>query len=76
MIVGGYTLHLYCDGEPCKGGPSITLEHQYSFQFADFAGHNEADTKQQARKAGWRFSNCKVYCPACNAVTGARLIRS
>jgi len=63
MIVGGYSLHLYCDGarhaelHPNKLG---SLD-------AEFAGHDEADCNRQARRKGWRLNKQqgKAYCPAC-----------
>lgn len=52
MIVGGYTLDLYCDVEGCD-------------EQADFAGHSAGDARKLARQAGWvvRLSTNECLCP-------------
>lgn len=56
MIVGGYTLDLYCDSEK---------EHPYQKDSVSVAGINGADARKKARKWGWvindRDGTC--YCP-------------
>lgn len=60
MIVGCYTLHLYCDfnadhapGEQCYMG--------------EFTGHSMTASYKEARHAGWRVypAQQKAKCPAC-----------
>lgn len=63
MIVGAYTLHLYCDGprhrelHPNKVG---SLD-------AEFTGYSEADCNKQARAKGWRLDhkNGRCRCARC-----------
>lgn len=72
MIVGGYDLHLYCDtgnDAPDTVNPA-TVPHLHGYLGggqSEYAGHNEADCKRQAKKAGWHFArDDRVYCPKCN----------
>ncbi len=63
MIVGCYTMDLYCanwhdkDPSTCVG-----VSPGYAPQFT---GQTEAQCKRQARKAGWKFSRWDAICPAC-----------
>ena len=62
MIVGGYTLHLYCD---------FAGVHEYrdAFGFAEFSGDNQRKAEGDARRRGWRFhivdGQRLVKCPKC-----------
>lgn len=61
MIVGGYSLHLYCDD------PSHKVRHPHQFQSldAEIDGPNELDCRRQARARGWLFRAGKCICPVC-----------
>jgi hypothetical protein len=64
VIVGTYTLDLYCDccrpyerrGTGTKRGP-----HPEQFVFK-----SERETMRQARKEGWTFRKGKCRCRACS----------
>lgn len=62
MIVGGYSLHLYCDY------PDDDWRH-LDLGKVEIAGHNEADCKRQAKAKGWSldFGLYKALCPGCKA---------
>jgi len=62
MIIGCYTLHLYCDVPKCtynnKGGSYIPDE---------FTGETGGECRNAARKAGWRLlADGNACCPECN----------
>lgn len=59
MIVRGYTVDLYCDGD----GP-----HGYREDTASFGGETYQDCAKQARAQGWRLSHdrTRALCPKCN----------
>lgn len=63
MIVGGYTLHLYCDS-PFKHsyGDVGTYENP-----ANYVSHDGATCRQHARRDRWRLSlvHNLALCPAC-----------
>ncbi len=62
MIVGGYSLHLYCDHPRHK---ELHPTHFTSLD-ADYSGYTEVDCKRQARNDGWTFSrDYKCYCKTC-----------
>jgi hypothetical protein len=50
MIVGGYSLDLYCDAPGCKNART------------DFYGPNQTAAKQEARAKGWSFSKDRRRC--------------
>ena len=60
MIVGCYTLDLYCeeDGHPHEYNE---FPHQYIHEFG-------STCRRMARKDGWILDrqNCKAICPKCN----------
>lgn len=63
MIVGGYSLHLYCDSErECKA----IRESWMTPTFGEFEGTNEADCNRQAKRRGWKIRNGKCFCPLCS----------
>lgn len=69
MIVGGYTLDLYCDNSEIKAG-EVTDRHGHDFQ--EFPHQFYAETgeacRRKARKQGWRLDMRgagKAYCPKC-----------
>jgi hypothetical protein len=78
MIVGCYTIHLYCDTGNAKPGmtddgkPYSERVHGYEQGFGEFTGHTEGECKRAARRAarraGWRFGrDGRVYCPRCES---------
>jgi hypothetical protein len=58
MIVGCYSLHLYCDNEDA--------EHPYREFPHTFTGELGRKCRQEARRAGWTIRGTKAYCPLCN----------
>lgn len=67
MIVGGYTLDLYCrngrvsEGKGCKHPGERGMEAAVG----QFTGQTEREARKAARAAGWRFSIDDVTCPYC-----------
>lgn len=63
MIVGCYSMDLYCDTNHSQGASS----REYGLAQRDqYTGRTEGACKKEARKDGWLFRrNGKVYCPAC-----------
>ena len=55
MIVGGYTVHLYCDHP----------QADWKCGHGEYTGHNEAQCFKQARKDGWviRLTDRTARCP-------------
>jgi hypothetical protein len=71
MIVGCYTVHLYCDGESHEGYQSefgyfvMTPGGREEIQ-NEFAGRNERDCLDQAKQVGWRITKARqAFCPFC-----------
>lgn len=63
MIVGGYTLDLYCRNHPTSGGSLHTSWGEEGV--AQFTGRSVSGCRGLARRAGWRFVAGDVLCPAC-----------
>lgn len=69
MIVGGYSLHLYCDNGPkCLLWPLMgNVSH------SEFDGDTERECRKEARKDGWTFKRDRktgaetCYCKRCNS---------
>jgi hypothetical protein len=68
MIVGCYTLHLYCDY------PDDDYSHRGSGEwpgpgYGSFNGRTEAGSKREAIRKGWKFhrDGDRVLCPFCVA---------
>lgn len=62
MVIGGYTLDLYCDCNECG---KVTLHIEYRHQgngFRSFVGQTNAECMRQAMSAGWFFFNNKTKC--------------
>jgi hypothetical protein len=61
MIIGGYTVHLCCDGDP-----HCLRRKSYWWQ-QEFTGPTEGNCYYQARKAGWKLRTArgKAMCPEC-----------
>ena len=55
MIVGCYTLDLYCS----KKGCTKPMPHQFTEQ-------TEGECIREARKKGWSVSKATQLCPACS----------
>lgn len=55
VIVGGYSMDLYCDGKPCRKTAAIQNE---------FYGQTYTDCSRQAKRAGWRLNRRTgtAYC--------------
>ena len=73
MIVGGYSLHLYCDGVGCQTllmavHPPVLIDERAT---AEFAGANERACMAEARRCGWRFVRDCAVCPRCVKVGNA-----
>lgn len=68
MIVGCYTLHLYCAGPLCapKHIPVYAKRSQWP---AELTGGTEAAARREARARGWVFRNNDAYCKACAPLT-------
>lgn len=64
MIVGGYTLDLYCDGARHKE----LHPEKYDSVDESFFGVDFSDCRKQARAKGWVFKNDKntVVCRVCS----------
>lgn len=68
MIVGCYTMHLYCGNPACK-----TMRHHEGSTFmiaamGEFTGETAAACRRQARRWGWVFHGDEVWCSyACRA---------
>lgn len=71
MIVGCYTLHLYCEAEAHDGymsdyGYHVKTSGKYKTVTHEFSGRNERECLQQARKIGWRITkDRRAFCPYC-----------
>lgn len=65
MIVGGYSLHLYCDvgGDPyAKNCPNKPWHGKPT----EFDGKSKHDTYTQARRQGWKINvEGRAICPKC-----------
>ena len=60
MIVGGYTLNMYCDNPDCPhDGDSYWWPKE-------FIGDRGGKCRAEARVAGWKMDREYTLCPACN----------
>jgi hypothetical protein len=61
VIVGGYTLHLYCDAKGCK-------EAHGRASFGEFAGGDAKEAWKEARAYGWKSYPAQglVVCGSCH----------
>lgn len=66
MLVGGYTLHLYCDYncEIANSSQCDSIQRDYLDKVqTEFAGHNKTNCIRQAKKKGWLFRpSGKILC--------------
>ena len=69
MIVGGYTLDLYCENiGPMVGGTIFdAYGHRYDGGKAQFFAESGTECRQMAYASGWilRVSKGLAYCPSC-----------
>lgn len=61
MIVGGYTIHLYCD-DPRHDAEYILSLGRAEYLDATFNGNTYNDCARQARKKGWILSHNRQSC--------------
>jgi rubredoxin len=67
VIVGCYSLDLYCMNYLAAEGPD-PVEGRCPTERADqFEGRNGRDAKAAARRKGWRFMKGDALCPDCIA---------
>lgn len=72
MIVGCYTLHLYCDLAGCTEYDPPGVDPCVEYRPAEFNAETFWKAKKLAREAGWHFFNSragkppKVRCPECS----------
>jgi hypothetical protein len=61
LIVGGYTLDLYCDG------PRHRELHPVRTRSCDasIGGPTRRDCETQARNMGWKLKDDKCFCKRC-----------
>ena len=64
VMVGGYTLDLYCDNPKCKNHiDKKNLRYDGPDQFT---GETFSQCKRKAKKGGWVFSDDgTILCPRC-----------
>jgi len=68
MIVGGYSLHLYCDADGCPNGRALG-HAEYSRPPGEFThSTNERGAMAKARRAGWKLNlrDWTCLCPDCS----------
>lgn len=63
MIVGGYSLDLYCD----TNNPAHRKQANHGCDTAQFGGYTKAAAVRMAKRAGWTFNwrTHTAYCPVC-----------
>ena len=59
MIVGGYSLDLYCDN--VEAGRCVSKRSWQN----EFYGQSLAETKRDAKAIGWSFKGQSCFCPSC-----------
>lgn len=66
MIVGCYTLHLYCDNGGDEFGTNCP-NRSIVYNAAEFTGPDKKTCLSEARKLGWSFNlnRTKAHCPRC-----------
>jgi len=57
MMVGSYTLDLYCDNTECPSGRTGPRQ---------FVAELGATCRREARDAGWLIGPDRVLCPSCS----------
>lgn len=71
MIVGAYTLHLYCDNQP-RGGASVDVCKAPAGSLwrrspGEYTGESRTAAVAEAKRDGWRFTpwSTACFCPCC-----------
>jgi len=69
MIVGGYSLHLYCKYEDCIENkiPVGMVGKPFTQRCAEFDGDTLKACKAQAEVKGWHFLKGDCICRLCYA---------
>ena len=67
MIVGGYSLHVYCEIFMPEDGNPLSPPHPQCPNPGchEFGGPNLTAAKRSARKRGWAFRGELVFCKGC-----------
>lgn len=66
MIVGGYSLDLYCRyAKTSNGAEAGSVDHAWGTGSGSYAGASKTDCYRQAMKRGWLFKGGDVTCPHC-----------
>ena len=70
MIVGCYSLDLYCDNRECKSVSRFRMEPDV------YTGRTFAGCSRKAKKDGWKIDSRRRWCicPACVAA-GVKTVR-
>jgi len=63
MIVGCYTLDLYCDNDDCPH----RRDKDGGWHRCQYTGEFGAACRKEARKDGWTLDHKRTLCPSCNA---------
>ena len=73
MIVGAYTLHLYCETNGCEYARRYVNGERF-----EFVGSNASQCYREAREHGWKISlkERSAHCPECSAARGKKLALS
>jgi len=75
MIVGGYTLHLYCD-HPRHPTEKQTAAQPFAFEVweryrklwpGEYSDNDRARCVKRAKADGWKLRAGKATCPECAA---------
>lgn len=69
MIVGGYSLHLYCDTPGCPLATCAPSSDGIGKPPGEFTHEtNERGAMAKARRAGWKIDleNWTCFCPSCS----------
>ena len=64
MIIGGYTLHMYCDNSSCR---RMTDDGSFQCKWEgpdEYYGNTDKGAFADARQAGWKFDR-KEYVAIC-----------
>lgn len=78
MIVGGYTVHLYCDsdieqpyGTKGHSGPQEGGHGTFTGSLPDeYSAETRAQCIKQARAKGWLIGKDRQLCPTCRREMG------
>lgn len=65
MIVGGYSLMLYCRYSKVSRGPSKEFDAVHWGKCGEFDGETRRECVRDAKAAGWVFYRRDVTCPSC-----------